>query len=78
VLRQQRQESTLNFSRSFSTVSKIFAVKQRNSAQRGANRFPETTSASNAAQAGENSRENPIVNYESPALTAELEARCRR
>jgi hypothetical protein len=39
VLRQQRQESTLNFSRSFSTVSKIFAVKQRNSTQRGANRI---------------------------------------
>jgi len=37
-------------------------------------RFPETPSASNGVQAGENARKNSFLNYESPALTAELQA----
>jgi len=34
-----------------------------------------TRSVGNAAQAGEKQRKNSFLNYESPALTAELQAR---
>jgi hypothetical protein len=34
----------------------------------------ETPSVRNAAQASENPRKNSLLNYESPALTAELQA----
>ena len=37
-------------------------------------RFPGTPSVSNAVQACENARKNSALNYESPALTAELQA----
>ena len=33
-----------------------------------------TPSVGNGAQAGENARKNSLLNYESPALTAELQA----
>jgi hypothetical protein len=36
--------------------------------------MPETPSVCNSAQARENEREKPSLNYESPALTAELQA----
>jgi hypothetical protein len=38
----------------------------------------ETPSVRNTAQAGENARKNSFLNYESPALTAELQARITR
>ena len=43
-----------------STVCEIFAVKRRNSAQRGADRFPKTARVNNAPQLGENVRKNPL------------------
>jgi len=38
-------------------------------------RMAETPSVSNGAQRCENERKNSVLNYESPALTAELQAR---
>ena len=41
-------------------------------------RMAETPSVRNGAQAGENARKNSFVDYESPALTAELQALSQR
>jgi hypothetical protein len=48
-----------------------FCARQRESD------MSKTPSVRNAAQAGENERKKPPLNYESPALTAELQAHLR-
>jgi hypothetical protein len=55
--------------RSFGCKSAQFRARQRE------DWIPEVPSFGNAAQSGENERKNSSLNYESPALTAELQAR---
>jgi hypothetical protein len=45
---------------------------------RGESETSQTPSVRNGAQAGENGRKISFLSYESPALTAELQARLQR
>src|SRR5262245_45868859 len=66
--------AVLNFSRLFLRSSKFW--RQNGTILRNAARIEtaETPSVGNGTQANENVRKNSFLNYESPALTAELQA----